>query len=38
MANYVILVDENDNDIGVEEKIIAHKKKNASQSIFNFSF
>ena len=27
MSNQVILVDENDNEIGIEDKLSAHKKK-----------
>ena len=38
MANYVILVDENDNDIGVEEKIIAHQKKMLHRAFSIFLF
>ena len=38
MANYVILVDENDNDIGVEEKIVAHQKKMLHRAFSIFLF
>ena len=38
MANYVILVDEKDNDIGVEEKIIAHQKKMLHRAFSIFLF
>ena len=39
MADYVILVDENDNDIGIEEKILAHQQKllHRAFSIFLFN-
>ena len=39
MTNQVILVDENDNEIGLEEKIAAHKKKllHRAFSIFLFN-
>ena len=39
MSNQVILVDENDNEIGIEEKISAHKKKllHRAFSIFLFN-
>ena len=38
MADYVILVDENDNDIGVEEKIVAHQKKMLHRAFSIFLF
>ena len=39
MADYVILVDKNDNEIGTEEKILAHQKKllHRAFSIFLFN-
>tara|TARA_B100000965_G_scaffold371287_1_gene360086 strand:- start:105 stop:638 length:534 start_codon:yes stop_codon:yes gene_type:complete len=39
MSDYVILVDENDNDIGIEEKILAHQQKllHRAFSIFLFN-
>ena len=39
MSNQVILVDENDNEIGIEEKLSAHKKKllHRAFSIFLFN-
>jgi len=39
MSDYVVLVDENDNEIGVEEKILAHKNKllHRAFSIFLFN-
>ena len=39
MADHVILVDKNDNEIGTEEKILAHQKKllHRAFSIFLFN-
>ena len=39
MSDYVILVDKNDNQIGIEEKILAHQKKllHRAFSIFIFN-
>ena len=39
MADHVILVDKNDNEIGTEEKILAHQKKllHRAFSIFLFT-
>ena len=38
MSNHVILVDENDNEIGVEEKIKAHQKKMLHRAFSIFLF
>ena len=38
MSNHVILVDENDNEIGVEEKITAHQKKMLHRAFSIFLF
>ena len=38
MADHVILVDKNDNEIGTEEKILAHQKKLLHRAFSIFLF
>lgn len=38
MNDYIILVDENDNEVGQAEKMEAHIKKLTSSCVFNFYF